>query len=186
MYQIVLANYDFTFIDGGEYETIEEVKECINYKLNFFQDSIYCRIENVFVKTEVEFEYRQIIGFQELKSIQKENSYIILATYNRQKNRWDISGTSYTLIKFPNYSNTDKEFQYNSFGDILIDNMDSINSFQDPERLKEYIVELFIYNHTDPKLIYNKILYLRQRRTVEAVIKFCYDTILASEKLIAN
>ena len=185
MYQVILANYDFTFIDGGEFNSIEEAKNYINVKLRIFSDSINCQIENIFIKTEIQFEVTQMIGFQELKSIKTENSYIVLATYNRAKRKWDISGSDHSSIEFPNYSYIDKQFKYNSFGDILIDNKNEINNFNDPKRLKEYIIELFINNHVDPKLLYNKIIYLRQRRTLESIIKFCYDTILASEKLIA-
>ena len=42
MYQVILANYDFTFIDGGEFNSIEEAKNYINVKLRIFSDSINC------------------------------------------------------------------------------------------------------------------------------------------------
>lgn len=184
MYQVILANYNFTFINGDYFDDFATAKNYINSKIRDYQSNEFERIENVYVKdNDFSTEIRQMIGFQELKSIEKENCYIVLASYNRNKNRWDKAGLKYSEIGFPNYKLEECEFEYSSFGDILKLNLDSINSFTDIDSLKEFIIELFINNHTEPKATYNKIIYLRQKRTLEQVIKFCYDTILSSEKL---
>lgn len=185
MYQVILSNYDFTFIDGDYFDSYDTMIDFINNKIKQYLNSDYKRIENIYVKdSDYQIEVRRMIGFQELKTLETENSYITLVSYNRSKDKWDKAGIKYSDLNLPNYSIIDKAFNYISLGQILKSNLDSINNFLDPDRLREYIVELFINNRADPKLIYNKIIYLRQRRTVEQIIKFCYDTILASEDLI--
>lgn len=185
MYQVIIANNIFSFIDGDYFDSIEDSISFINEKLIEYKDDEYKRIENVFVKGTINIEVRKMIGFQELVTDETENSYIILARYNRKKNKWDRAGTYYTKVNFIDYNIHNDSYFYLLAGNVLEKNLLSINNFKDPDALKEYITELFIYNNVDPKAIYDKMIICRNRRTIESVIKFCYDTILASNGLIS-
>ena len=50
MYQVILANYNFTFINGDYFDDFATAKNYINSKIRDYQSNEFERIENVYVK----------------------------------------------------------------------------------------------------------------------------------------